>query len=557
MRKITLFIVWVFVFMMHPVLGYAQTKDFVIPDSLSGMGYEQLETRFDTNPKEVYARVYLQKARKDRDTPKIVNAYSMLFTLDPKNIMYVDSMLASTQKSKNHAALRGKAYYYKGIYHYLHSEIDLSFIYLNKADSVYTIFKDQMGQVKVNHYKAGIYNELGENRKSLRVLLHNLQILKAHRNVTNYNNIYYNTLNALADSYNRLRIPDSARYYSKIGLYACHFDAANPNYSYFLVSYGVSQFHNKQYQNALDSIQKGMPQYQNANWSLTDIYLIVSDCYSNLHQDQKAIRYLQKIDSIYKVDPSVFSQNLSAHNRLLNLYQKENNLKGQLDALNTILYLDSIKNTSISKTKETILKHNLLTEKQLVLDKLNQKSKNLKLLRYVILGLLVITSLLALMAYQRNKRYKQRFEALINKYDQPELHPTEVEVALDPKEVSEEVMSVIQYRLSVFESQKQYRDQNITLISLSKQFQTNSTYLSKYVNQYLKKSFSQYLSDLRIEDAVLTLKSDPQIRKYTIKAISAYFGFSNPESFSRFFYQKTDIYPSFYIKELNKSEKNT
>ena len=44
------------------------------------------------------------------------------------------------------------------------------------------------------------------------------------------------------------------------------------------------------------------------------------------------------------------------------------------------------------------------------------------------------------------------------------------------------------------------------------------------------------------------------MRKYTIKALSKEFGFSSAESFSRAFYKKFGIYPSYYITELDKSE---
>jgi len=50
------------------------------------------------------------------------------------------------------------------------------------------------------------------------------------------------------------------------------------------------------------------------------------------------------------------------------------------------------------------------------------------------------------------------------------------------------------------------------------------------------------------------LKDDRIFRRYTIKTISYECGFSNPESFSKYFYKKYKIYPSFFIKQLEKEK---
>lgn len=106
--------------------------------------------------------------------------------------------------------------------------------------------------------------------------------------------------------------------------------------------------------------------------------------------------------------------------------------------------------------------------------------------------------------------------------------------------------------LKVFEENNSFINNNITLNNLSKDLKTNSSYLSKVINQYKNNTFSNYINDLRIEYAINELKQNPQFRNYTIKAISEEVGFNNAESFSKAFYKKNQIYPSFFIKQLNK-----
>ena len=85
---------------------------------------------------------------------------------------------------------------------------------------------------------------------------------------------------------------------------------------------------------------------------------------------------------------------------------------------------------------------------------------------------------------------------------------------------------------------------------MAKQFGTNSTYLSKVINLKKDKNFSQYINDLRIDYAIEQFEINTKFRKYTIKAIAGECGFKNAESFSKAFYKKWGIYPSYYLKQL-------
>ncbi|RYJ39601.1 Response regulator receiver protein [Flavobacterium anhuiense] len=77
--------------------------------------------------------------------------------------------------------------------------------------------------------------------------------------------------------------------------------------------------------------------------------------------------------------------------------------------------------------------------------------------------------------------------------------------------------------------------------------------MSKVVNVYKEKSFTQYINDLRIEFAINQLQVNNKLRKYTVQALALEFGFNNAESFSTAFYKKTGIKPTYFIKELDSS----
>lgn len=118
--------------------------------------------------------------------------------------------------------------------------------------------------------------------------------------------------------------------------------------------------------------------------------------------------------------------------------------------------------------------------------------------------------------------------------------------------LSNKIIEDVLNRLATFEKSKTYLNSNINLNSLASNLSTNSKYLSKVINQNKKKSFTQYINDLRIEYLIEKLHSDSSYSKYSIKALAEEIGFKTSNSFSRAFFKKMETYPSHYIEELNK-----
>jgi AraC-like DNA-binding protein len=122
-------------------------------------------------------------------------------------------------------------------------------------------------------------------------------------------------------------------------------------------------------------------------------------------------------------------------------------------------------------------------------------------------------------------------------------------------QLSQEIIDDLLRKLEKFERNKDYLNSNISLMALAKKFNTNSSYLSRVLNSSKSINFSQYLNDLRIDYAVNQMKNDAVFRKYTIEAIAIECGYNNSASFSRSFYKKTGLHPSYFINEIIKDQK--
>ena len=106
--------------------------------------------------------------------------------------------------------------------------------------------------------------------------------------------------------------------------------------------------------------------------------------------------------------------------------------------------------------------------------------------------------------------------------------------------------------MDVFENKKLYLGKDCSLANVAKKLQTNSSYLSKIVNNYKENSFNSYINNLRIDYVLSKLQDDQRFRKYTISAIADEAGYNNAQSFGNAFFKQTSMKPSTFIKQLSK-----
>lgn len=86
--------------------------------------------------------------------------------------------------------------------------------------------------------------------------------------------------------------------------------------------------------------------------------------------------------------------------------------------------------------------------------------------------------------------------------------------------------------ISEWEKTKNFMHTDINIESVAKELYTNRTYLSNYINTYKKKSFKQWICDLRINEAQQLLLSEPQV---SVSDIAYRVGFSDKSNFTNRF----------------------
>lgn len=208
---------------------------------------------------------------------------------------------------------------------------------------------------------------------------------------------------------------------------------------------------------------------------------------------------------------------------------------------------DRIAKRTLAKEINTIeAKHNVAREQTKTVKEKNKR----QLIFYIALAVIAILITFSSLFYIRSKAYKKRFNKLISTIEnEPKKAPIKNnKLSGVPSKVVKDILQ----KLERFEKKNQYLTKNLTLNLVAENLETNPTYLSKVINFYKDKNFTTYLNEARVNYAAYKLKNDKRFQKYTIKAIADECGFNNAESFSLAFHKKTSLYPSYFIKQLQK-----
>ena len=98
--------------------------------------------------------------------------------------------------------------------------------------------------------------------------------------------------------------------------------------------------------------------------------------------------------------------------------------------------------------------------------------------------------------------------------------------------------------------QKAYLDNGMSLDKIAGLCNSNRSYISKVINRFCGMSFTNYVNDKRIKEAIKLL-SDPD-NDMPLKALSDHLGYHTLSTFYRVFINETGCPPSKYRDEMLK-----
>ncbi|UWY30096.1 AraC family transcriptional regulator [Flavobacterium sp. TR2] len=541
---------------------------------LTKLSYDELhDLYFDNvgNPKKqiLYTNAYMAKAIQENSNIRKAKANYQIalfyYRSDKvKAIQYLDSVIKYSEGSNDKffpaAAYCEKADFLKSQFKFKEAMLNY-----NKAEKVslqtnldyYYVVREYIGITKSE--------DLEEYKEALEIYkeCYNYYRTKDFRTGKCAGD-YQSVIFGIADCFKSLHNKDSTSFYNKLG-YKEATITKNDFFKYlFILNEGANQVLKKNYNAALDSINKSLPKiiaHKDTGNELAAYYYL-GKAYDGLGKKEKAAENFIKVDSIYNATKEISKEFVDGYPYLINYYKNLGEKEKQLKYITIYMTIDSILQKNYRELNKLVYKEydipRLISEKENLINSLNSdKIKNRWGLGFLFLSTLAIGGF-AFHQYRTKKQYRLRFEKLIGETNTTEnkklINENEHKIDQNKLEgigIAEEVVNQILKKLNQFEKQKEYLTPNITVQTLSGTFETNSKYVSKIVNVYKEKTFTQYLNDLRIEFAINQLQENNKLRKYTVQALALEFGFNNAESFSTAFYKKTGIKPTYFIKELD------
>src|SRR5690606_14060540 len=125
---------------------------------------------------------------------------------------------------------------------------------------------------------------------------------------------------------------------------------------------------------------------------------------------------------------------------------------------------------------------------------------------------------------------------------------SETEGTKENNTINKKIWDELTLRIHTFEENNEFL-KGISLNDLAAEWNSNRTYISKYINQTKGKQFTDYLNDLRIDYFLKASATDKRWTKLKIEAIAKKLGFTSARSFSTAFTKRTEISPSFYLNK--------
>lgn len=566
-----------FILLFFPIFLLAQESK----QELMKLSFDELHKLYFDNPNDIkkqilYKDAYMAKAYKENNTIRKARGYYLTAILYydsdmNKAIQYLDSVIkystGTNDRSFPVAAYCEKADFLKRQFKFEEAMVNYKLaekIALQTNINYYYVVRD---------YIAGTKSEdLGDHNEALDIYKECFRFYrtKNYRSKKYAKNFQY-IIFGMAKCYKSIKNIDSTTYYNKLGLRETKFTNNMPLHYLFVLNEGANQVLRKNYNAALDSINKALPKIKEYKYIENTMasYFYLGKAYDGLGQKENAVKNYLKVDSIYSKTNEITTEFMDGYPYLIRYYKNIGDKENQLKYISKNMAIDSVlqkkyRNLNTFLRNEYDIPH-LMSEKENIIKSLKEdKAKSFWGNSLLVLGIITVSAF-GFYQFRHKKKYRSRFEKIMQETAGKDFQEKENESTKNNKTpisktddigIGEELIEQILKKLNSFEKEKGFLKPNITVQSLSIVFETNTKYLSKIVNSYRNKSFIQYINDLRIDYALENLKKDSKLRKYTIQALALEFGFNSAESFSSAFYKKSGIKPAYFIKQLEDSIKN-
>lgn len=482
--------------------------------------------KLDYGPEISRVEAALEEMRKNRDEELLLWSYKLLFVyyqniaVDYPKAIYYSFELLKRAKENHDASLEVSAY------------INLSSVYFLKGDTsglqyamkAYDIAKKLNDEFSIYTSGVNISNYLYNRYEVKEALGHLEEAMGIAKKLDLKAELQY-MYSFMGDVYNMMGNPEEAEDYYRKSIVNLP-ETSTYDKVYSGICYSMFLMQHQRFDEALSQLKRSeklmtdndIPTFRK------ELYANMSGIYEHKGDFENALAY-------YKMYVEIKDELLSA--------EREKAFK-ELD----VKY-------KVSEEKQKNAMQQVL---------LMEKDKKLQVMIFVAVLALCVSVFVFLLYHHRTKQYKEIVRTNLDKIENEKRLRIQLEKAgkdgkaetkYNTSSLNEEKSKQLFISLEhLMYDERVYHDSGLTLDKLASMLGTNRTYLSRVINEQSGKSYSDYINNYRINEAVEIL-SDPQ-NEEQIKTISYNIGFASPQTFYALFKAKIGISPSIYRSNAKK-----
>lgn len=522
----------------------------------------------------VFVKMYIDKAKNDHNLKKLIRGCeeAIYYSKETsRKLSYADSAIVTAVKSNDQDQI-ARAYAGKGIIYYYNlrqykkalDEYLIAFKYSKNSKDGYLKNKIiyHLGMIKsyLGYYKyAAVHFEEAADffEKNAKESL--------DRNIR-YNNEsgYFNSIYRLSTCYKNLKLYHKEDSLINIGLERLHNNSELViEFGYFQKGKGVQLLRKGKADEALKhfKVSQDILSSNQDYASLTSVYFYIGKLYRSKGNRAESLNYFNKVDSLVNKFWFITPEIRASYLYLIDDAKKNGNSERKMYYGDQLLKADSIINADFVMLTDKIYseydKENLLEEKKQMI-----RGHQVILYSFIVAGLVILFFLIWRFR-KREKELNARYQEVLEKLNTSKetiifdiIPPTPSnEISLDL--YGSEIIDEIKANLKIFEDEKQFLQQNLTLDIVAKIIGSNRTHLSYVLNVHFDVTFPTYLKALRIRYITNLLVEDTKYLSYKIETLAKICGMANRQIFSAHFLEINSIRPRDFIRMRQEELKKT
>ena len=308
---------------LFKIINISSQNNNILPDSLKKYSYDSLLDKvFSITSKrnkleKIYAETYLEKAKSENNDRQIIYGYDLLAQINNNyNVALKYSDISIDIAKKKYPKALPFLYITKGNIYFANNKLKESSNCFLRADSCNT--KNLILKNKIDYSIGLIKKTQGKYLEALPIYK---KCVKNATSINDDNYILY--ILGLGEIYERINNIKEAEKYITLGIIDCKKNTKNNDLlQYFIANRGKIYFKKNEYKEAIFDLKLSLNQIKNNNdfSNFSENCFYIGECYDALQQQNNAIIYYKKVDSVFENKKNIALLTIPCYNKIIDYY---------------------------------------------------------------------------------------------------------------------------------------------------------------------------------------------------------------------------------------------